>query len=250
MTQRSDTSFIHSEWQITVHENGEVPAGPDWRNEMRTLLPRLETPEEIIKHDHRSEVGKIHIGEVCYIVKKFTLQHSWVWFKLTSLFFPTLGEIAAKNGAALSESGVRTPRPSLLLQRSDKGMVNGSWLVYRYLKGDELKPSDVGDIVPFVKRMHQLGWVHRDPHPGNFIRTSEGLATLDPIKARRSTSPYLQAYDVVLMENSMPEAVDIYGREELGIYYALAHTGHTFIRKYRFIKRSIRNALGIRGSGK
>ena len=234
-----------SGWQVEVHENGTKPSGPNWENEFSSLLHKLERPENVIKHDHRGEVGTFMAGGIRYVVKKFTFQSTRLWFRLVSVFFPTLGEIACRNGLGLVADGIQTPRPVLLMQQVKNGMVTSSWVVYRFMEGDVLSEDNAQEIVSFVKSMHQSGWVHRDPHPANFIRTSRGLATLDPIKVRQSTSPYLRAYDVVLMEHDMPDASELYGKTELQGWYRLAKLGHWFVRFYRALKSGLRRVLGI-----
>lgn len=241
--------FNHLNWRISVNENGSTPSDPNWKREIIELLPRLENPEAILKHDHRSLVGTITVAGVSYVVKKFTVQSTRVFFKLTSLMFPTLGEIAYRNGLELEKSGLLTPLPTMLMQRFEKGMVVDSWLVYKYLDGDHLTKSDAADIVNFVKRMHHAGWVHRDPHPANFIRSDVGIATIDPLKARKTRSRYLRAYDVVLMEHDLPSALELYGSEDLGIWLLVAKAGHTFLRFYRQSKDAVRKLFGIKGRG-
>jgi len=243
--RHQSSTFSDSGWEVEVHENGAKPMGPAWDKEFATLLNKLERPDSIIKHDHRGEVGTFKVGNIRYVIKKFTFQSTRFWFRLTSVFFPTLGEIACQNGLGLISDGINTPHPVILMQQKRNNMVVSSWLVYRFVEGEVLTCDHAREIVYFVKDMHESGWVHRDPHPANFIRTTEGVATIDPIKVRHSNSRYLKAYDVVLMEHDMPETLDIYGREELGAWYSAAKAGHTFIRIYRSVKNGLRSLLGI-----
>ncbi len=247
--RQGSVSFSCSGWQITLYEDGTGPTGPDWEREMAAYISRFANPDSILKDDHRAMVGTVDLDGVRYVVKKFTIQETWFWFRFTSLFFPTLGEIASRNGLRLSEAGILTPRPTLLMQRTRRGMVLESWLVYQFLEGQSLTADDVGDMVSFVKRMHQAGWVHRDPHPSNFIRTSQGVATIDPIKARHRPIPYLKAYDLVLMTRDMPSAPELYGRNRLGFWYKVARCGHALLRFYRGLKHFARRSMGLPGSG-
>jgi len=232
-------------WQINVYGNGKVDAPPTWIKDLKTILPLFKHPKVIIKHDHRSNVGIIEIDSVRYVVKKFTLQSTWFWFKLTSLIFPSIGEIACNNAIELGSAGILTPQPVMLMQRCEHGMVVESWLVYRYMEGRRLTEDDGGLVIPFVKQMHQLGWIHRDPHPGNFIAADSGTATIDPQRIRRTKNRYFKAYDVVLMSHDFPDTLDLYDRRELGVWFTVALAGHNAVRLYRGIKRGIRRALGI-----
>jgi heptose II phosphotransferase len=201
-----------------------------------------------LKDDHRSRVTLLTIDGVDYISKDFVLQRTWWWFKMISLLFPTIGQIACRNALGLAKAGLLTPPPLYLLQKQRFGMVVESRLIYPYMQGSPATESDAQEIVSFVSRMHEAGWIHRDPHPANFIRTDEGLATLDPIKARRSRSLYRQAYDVMLLEHDLRDAPKLYGVGRLGGYFALAKAGHDFIRFYRRVKKNLRRGVGLKGN--
>ena len=214
---------------------------------MAAILPRLNAPDTVLKQDHRARVGVIELNGVRYVVKRFTIQSNWFWFQLASLFFPDVGEIAYRNGIELAKAGVPTPRPALLMQRIRRGMVVESWLVYRFLEGELLTAGDAGEIVAFIKRMHNAGWVHRDPHPSNFIRQSTDggqVAALDPIRARRSRSPYRRAYDVMLLARDMPAAPELYGRRNLGFWLMVAGSVHALFGIYRQVKYLVRRVVG------
>ena len=236
----ASNEFQVADWRVSRYENGAQLSGPDWASELGALIPRLQCPEIILKHDHRSLVGLFQMNGERYAVKQFMLQHTWIWFQWTSLLFPSLGRIAYENAARLRADGIRIPTPVLLLERRKLGMVRDSWLVYNYLDGAALTVGDGVELVGFLKRMHNAGWVHRDPHPANFIRTPDGIATIDYIKTRRRRSRYLRAYDVVLVAQNIPNAPELYGCAELGIWFDLAQKGHWLVRQYRNIKRALR----------
>ncbi len=234
--------FIYEDWQVILF-NG---VGLEWKRDFKNLIARLNQPDSVLKHDHRSQVGLIEIDGIKYIIKKFILQESWWWFQLTSLWFPTLGELACRNAFRLLKNGLLTPKPTLLLQKVKNGFVIDCWLVYGYLDGKPASVSDAKLIVNFIQRMHKVNLIHRDPHPGNFIKTDSGLATLDPLRICSTTSKYMKAYDIVLLENDIPEAPDIYGLNELGLYFRLAKFGHNLVRLYRKLKYLFRQILGIK----
>lgn len=239
------TEIKHNDWKITVNEH--APYRPDIASDsdVEELLELLLKPKKILKQDNRSEVGLITVDNVRYVIKKFTVQQEWIWFQMTSLLFPTVGDIAFRNGVRLSDAGILTPIPSLLLQQKRSSVVVKSWLMYPFMEGTELTAADGKCIVEFVKEMHSKVWVHRDPHPGNFLRTANGIATIDPIKARTTRSRYLRAYDVLLLSHDIPSAAEMYGREKLGLWRQLATAGHRGLKGYRAIKKGIRALLRL-----
>jgi len=241
-----ETGFTYSDWRIDIFVNGSGPPYPDWKNELSMIWSKLENPDVVLKHDHRSFVGIFEVNNVRYVIKKFILQNTSFWFRLTSILFPSRGEIAARNGLELKKTGFLTPRPIILMQRVKNWMVMDSWLVYRFLEGEQMSAVNAVEIVSFVKKMHKAGWIHRDPHPANFIRTREGIAMLDPVRVCKLKNRYLRAYDVVHMCNDMPEAQSLYGRDELGLWFYLAKAGQNIVRLYRVTKHTLKRVLGIK----
>jgi serine/threonine protein kinase len=239
-------SFQWSGWEITQFQGNGSMLESNWQERMVELFPRFQKPEAILKHDHRGLVGIFNYDGVRYAIKQFTIQSTWLWFQLTSIMFPSLGEIAFRNAVGLLASGIATPTPVMLLQRRCGGMVKESWLIYRFLPGETLTPADGEEIVKCLKSMHLAGWIHRDPHPGNFLRTPEGIATVDPLKMRRSQSRYLQAYDLVLLAHDIPEAPQLYDTRSLGRWFAVAKQGHRMLRVYRQGKQGIRKLFRLK----
>lgn len=237
-----------SGWEYVAYGSENNPV-VQWQLKIELVREAISIPMMVLKEDHRSKVSLIELEGSRFVIKEFILQKTWWWFKLTSVAFPTIGQIACANAIGLNEAGLLTPQPVLLMQRRRWGMAVESVLVYPYLEGKAATVSDANQIVNFVHKMHEADWVHRDPHPANFLKTTDGLATIDPVRAMKSKGNYLKAYDVMLMEHDMPEAPELYGREHLGILFTMAKWGHDFIRIYRMTKIGLRRCLGLGKSG-
>ncbi|MBM3328020.1 MAG: hypothetical protein FJY67_00920 [Calditrichaeota bacterium] len=201
-------------------------------------------PKVVLKSDHRSLVGLVEIEGRKLVVKRFILQETWWWFQFTSIFSSSLGEIAHRNAFALSKLGIATPVPMFHILKRRGRMCTGVCLAYPFIEGRPATMDDAPAIVEFIKRMHRADWIHRDPHPNNYLVTSRGLVALDPLRARHSRSRYLKAYDVMLLEHDLPDAVELYGRGDLGIYYHLAVAGHNLVRSWRGLKAVARRMFG------
>jgi len=237
--------FRFQDWLIIAFPEENSDCLPEWEADLPRLYDRLIQPDMILKHDHRSQVGLIVWHGKKLIVKKFLQQQSWWWFRLTSILFPSLGEGACGNALSLKQLGILTPPPLLLMQRIRLGMVTDSWLVYRFL--DELpdQPPVMLEIVDFLRRMHHAGWIHGDSHPANFLRSEEGVFTVDPIQARPWRLRYFQALDVAHLNDDQPGAMNAYGRDTLGFWLSVAQAGRHFLRIYRRTKRGLRRKAGL-----
>ncbi len=239
------TIVTHDGWQVHLYGNNENNNNY-WKDNLHGLSKYVHNPANIIKQDHRSFVAAFEYDSTKYVIKKFTLQNTWFWFRWTSIFFESLGEIAYRNSIMMQEEGMLTAEPVMLWQKTSKFSVYHSWMLYKYLDGKPMNSSDSSEIVEFVKKMHSKGWLHRDPHPSNFLRTSKGVATIDPIRVKKSTNRYLRACDLLHMIRDMPSAYDVYGGDEIKYWLKLARYFHNHLRLYRAIKHKLRTIVGYK----
>lgn len=106
--------------------------------------------------------------------------------------------LAALQAAALPTPAVRFAAP----------VADGGYLVLcEYLDGacalDEqpLSADDAQPLLPamaLLGRLHAAGLIHRDLHPGNFLRHGERLLLIDGDGVRRAASPAAQADNLAL----------------------------------------------------
>jgi len=230
-------------WQIHFM-NANTDEVLNRENSITDLMQQMSNPTGILKQDHRSYVATFEHDKTKYVIKKFTLQNTWFWFRWTSVLFESLGEIAYRNSILLQEDGLIIPEPIMLFQRVRNLTISHSWMIYKYMDGEELLSTDVIDIVSFVKSMHKQGWVHRDAHPANFLRTANGIATLDPIRATRSRNMYLRACDVLHMMRDMPKAGELYDDDKLGVWLKISLFSHNLGKIFRLIKQKARAIFG------
>jgi len=235
--------FEHKGWHVHLF-SADIDSGNKLKGSLEEMWQHMNNPAKIFKSDHCSFVAAFEYENEMYVIKKFTLQSTWFWFRWTSTVFASLGEVTCSNSLLMKKDGLLIPEPIMLWQRVRNLMVIESWMVYKYLEGEILNSSNVNYIVAFVKSMHSRGWIHRDPHPANFIKTVEGVATLDALRIVKSNSIYLKACDVLHMTRDMPEAARIYGTDELGFWLTTARHAHNFIRVYRFVKHQIQALIG------
>ena len=235
----------YADWQVYTNPLNTKRTESNWINRINEYNALIANPDSVFKSDHRSKVSLFSRNEVRYVVKEFTLQKTWFWFKLTSLLFKSLGEVAWFNSLGLQTDGIPVPEPELLMQRISWGMVVESRMIYRFVEGDPLTVDNYSMIIAFIREMHKAGWIHRDPHPANFIRADSGVVAIDPIRARRSGNVFFHAYDAMLIARDIPEARCLYGRETFGVWYSLAEKRHWLMKLYRKIKHFLRGAAGL-----
>jgi len=240
--------FRFRDWLVIPFEDTSSEIPINWRDAAPDIWERLSAPDKIIKQDHRSLVGLIEWQGRRLVVKKFLLQRDWWWFRLTSILFPSLGEIACRNALLLNRLGILTPPPLLLMQRLHWGQVVDSWMIYPFVEELSTGTIELQRIVGFLKRMHRAGWIHGDSHPANFLDTSAGLTAIDPLQARACRLRYFQALDVVHLNDDRPGSIDSYGCGELGRWIAAAQAGRRMLKFYRDAKHRLREIAGMSGN--
>lgn len=243
-------SFHWAGWE--VWSAWDHPRQRRWQEWLECNRSALFNPPQLLKEDHRSRVAIFTDADgLKWVAKRFLLQESWWWFQLTSICFHSLGELAFLNTYYLYRDGFLTPIPSLLLQRKGRLRVLASLLVYSYLEGYPVTIRDEGSIVKLLYRLHQSNWICRDPHPGNFLKVPDGLAILDPVRFLRTRSPYLKAYDLVLLSHDLPHAFPLYSQyDPIGNWFQLARIGHKGVQGYRMVKHTIQRLLGYSPEGR
>ncbi|MFN3821992.1 MAG: hypothetical protein ACK4OO_06620 [bacterium] len=228
-------------WWVDPH-----PSGLSWDKWADDNWASIFNPSTLFKDDHRSRVGVFRDkdGKI-WVSKHFLLQERWWWFRVTSIWFPSLGWIAFSNIYSLERDGFFTTTPALLIERRLRGMVVNSILVYPYIEGELPQEKDGEMIVDLIYQLHMKNWVCRDPHPLNFLKTNRGLVILDPLRFTRTRSRYLKAYDVVLIRNDISQAFEIYSRfHGMNGWFLLALGGHQLVRGYRRVKHFLQALVG------
>jgi tRNA A-37 threonylcarbamoyl transferase component Bud32 len=131
------------------------------------------------------------------------------------------------------------------LERTRVGFVVESWHAYRYLDGEPCTCADAPLIAATLKRLHDHGWVHRDPHVKNFLKHGGEAGVIDCAKARPWRLGYAQRYDVVLLNKCCPGARSFYpGFSASDPVYRLAQWHNNRIVQWRRVKRAVRRRFG------
>jgi heptose II phosphotransferase len=200
-------------------------------------------------HDSpRSRVIVARHDGVDLVVKRSRRQEASRWIQFTSLWRSGEGVRSHDLLTRLTAAGLPVPAPVAAFDRRRGGLVVESWLVYRYIDGDVCGPTDAPRIAGLLRQMHDAGWVHRDPHVKNFLKTSAGLAMVDVGAARPRRSAFARAFDVVLLDKCCPGSASAYpGFDPRSRWHRLARAYGATLVGWRRLKARLRARLVARG---
>ena len=219
---------VFSAWQQTFHNISEV----------RALLAH---PVKIIQENNRGIVFLIRYNGILFIAKRSLIQENKRWAQFTSCYRQGEGMRTLRNMDKLYKLNLPVPEPVFVLEKKKYGFVVASWSLYRYLEGHPCSCGQSDQIAATLRKIHEKGWVHRDPHVKNFLLHEGEIRIIDCTRARAWRLSYAQMYDVVLLNNCCPGSLRQYGVSETHLIYRLAKCQNTMIKLWRRIKKKLRS---------
>ncbi len=177
------------------------------------------------------------------VVKRSRRQERSRWLQATGWWRHGEGVRAFDLLARLAADGLPVPEPVAAADTRRGGFVVASWLAYRLVEGTPGTCEDAPAVARVLARMHALGWVHRDPHVRNFLRSDDRLVLLDVVSVRRRHSSWARAYDYALLEKCCPRwRADAAGVPVAASWLRLARVGCRAMVAWRALKRRVRSA--------
>jgi heptose II phosphotransferase len=227
---------------------------PAWREifpDARAAAPTIERePDAVIHESARGRVATVDHPAGRLVIKHSFLERTSRWRRILSLFRPAEGVRAFRATRALRLAGVRVPEAVFGLERRRWGLAVDSWHVYRFVDGRAARVEDAEELVRALRALHVRGWVHGDPHLGNFLIRGHDVLLLDCSRVRRSWSPYARAFDFVLLEKccrGLGGGPLVLPNE--GPWTRLARTHSRALVAWRRMKRWLRSPFRVSGRG-
>lgn len=216
---------------------------PRWRETFQTLTDAASfftRPKKILQIHNRGQVFLIQHLDLQFIVKRSLTQEQRWWTQFTSWYRDGEGERTLRNMEKLYTSGLPVPEPVFMLEKKRFGFVTASWSVYQYLEGQPCTCAEADRIAAMLRKLHQHGWVHRDPHVKNFLLHNNHIRMIDCTRARPWNSRYARMYDVVLLNKCCPGSMKYYGVPDGDWIYKLAQWQCSLLVSWRRLKRKLR----------
>lgn len=217
---------------------------PPWRKAFAGAddVLSLAAGDGTVLHDNeRGLVRLVRVEGTRFVAKRSRVQERRRWSQLTSLYRGGEGWRAFSHMSALFDLGFNVPEPVLCLEKRVLGCVTVSWLLYRHVDGEPCTCRQSGKIASTLETLHRAGWVHRDPHTSNFLWDGSKISLIDCTSLRPWKSAYHRAYDLVRLDQCCPGSL-----ERGGAMIALATLSEALLRRWRRVKRAVRNLLKIR----
>lgn len=192
---------------------GFVPAA-------ESLLEAVLHPDRALRDDARSRVLLFDslpgagpgAPPSRWVAKRPLWKDNRLWNRLTTALRAGEARQAFERAVQLQAAGFPVPRPLACLERRAGGLVVESWFWYEYVDGRPVEESDWPRIVELLEALHAAGWVHRDTHLANWLKTDAGVVALDANPRRLTRGPRGRrdaAYDFVLLRNCDPRTLPL-----------------------------------------
>ncbi|MEZ4654634.1 MAG: glycosyltransferase [Candidatus Eisenbacteria bacterium] len=205
-----------------------------------TVPPR---PARVLRDDYRSFVGVLELEGARVVAKSPRLKNRSGWIRWTTLFRSGEAFGAIEGAWNVHQAGVRVPAPILAIERRERGRVVDSWFFYEYVEGRPCARAEYPQLVAALRRLHDAGWIHGDPHFENFLWDGRHVRLLDCRPRRSRWGAMARAYDRVLLRNSRPELAPLLDLDgSLPVRLAVAYD--RWIHHWRGWKKRVRNWIG------
>jgi hypothetical protein len=226
----------HPHWILTV-----APAWETTMGDALQVLDLLQHPDILVQEHDRGSVSFLQVGGKRLVAKRSITQERRRWVQLISFYRGGEGGRTFRNMLKAREAGMPVPEPVLTLEQKRWRFVVASWHVYEYLDGQVCSCADAALAARTLARLHQHGWIHRDPHIKNFLKKGDRASIIDWTRARPWRFGYARRYDLVLLNDCCPGARDLYpGFSASDPLYLLAQWQKNWITQWRRVKRAVR----------
>jgi len=133
----------------------------------------------VFKDDRRTYIARIEIAGRELVCKIPYGRNQRRWERFLTLLREGETFRHFRSMAQLLKLGFRAPEPVLAAQRRSRGMVVDSWLLYRFVEGKKAGSGDAGPITRELLRLHEMGYLRRDPHAKNYLVADGGIVFVD-----------------------------------------------------------------------
>lgn len=161
----------------------ELADGSDYRGLLRRFLAGGVEPER--RFGAGDKWGAIFSWEGRRFVLKYNAQPIKYWENKASRLVrgPVFSRIMRKSNEAIARGCDIIQRVYLVAERMERGLARESYMLTEYIPGESLEGEaanlPAAEIVATLQRLHEYKLALIDPHPGNFIRTDNGLKIID-----------------------------------------------------------------------
>lgn len=227
------------EWRLLC-----APEHLELAHSVAARIPPILDSTEVFRDDYRSFVGLIEVEGRRVVVKSPRLKNRSRWIRWTTLFRRGEAVDTIANLWRARSHGAPVADPVFAMEKRVAGKVVDSWMAYFYMDGRRCEPSNYPALVNALQHLHELGWVHGDPHFDNFVWDGERVWILDCRPHRPTFGAISRAYDFVLLRNSRPELGALFGERTRSLGFRSAVAYDRWIHSWRAWKKKVRAALG------
>ena len=185
----------YQQWHCYIEKNNKIDLPP-----IDQLLVKIEGFPNVLKDDRRSLVKLGELNQEKIIAKQPRDKNKRKWARILTLL--TGQSEAQKAFCCLIDfklKGIESLAPYCLLQKKQCGMVIDSYLLYYFREGQVSNKKHLPKIVTLLKKIHQHGYQHTDPHFDNFLTDENGELFLIDCKGKSRKGTFSDNYDFFLL---------------------------------------------------
>jgi len=189
--------------------------------EIPDLIETLEI-KEVFKDNQRSKVGLLDFKGEELVFKIPREKNSRRWQRFIS---PIRGSEARREflqSEKVEKEGFKSFKPILAVEKKKGIFVVDSYFICTYLKAEEGSFKYVERIKKELKRIHSKGFLHGDSQLVNFMIDKENIYIIDTKLSKNIYGKIGQMYEMLFLQRSSPEDIEIEGKETLAYKLAKA----------------------------
>lgn len=202
------------------------------------ILKKEYTVEKILKNDNRSEVLLINIENERYIYKIPKEKNSRKWQRFLSIFRGSESKREYFRYKKILKNDFLAPTPISYYEKREYGFVVFSFLVIKYIEGEDGKIEHLDQISKKLKEIHKKGFLHGDSQLSNFRIKNDDVYLIDAKLQKNIYGKAGEIYEFIYLEESCYKDIDVY--EKHGIAYSLAKGLNNYLHWFGNLKKRLK----------
>lgn len=207
-----------------------------------SILDRTVVYDKVYRDNWRTLSARIRFDDDMLMLKVPRARNRRRWERFLTVF---RGSDAARSFwhlERMASMGFSAPRPMLVAEKREAGVVTDSLTCYRYVEGRPAGPDDAPRILDELRVLHARGYLRSDAQIANFLISGEAVVFIDfRLKRPLCFSSLQKAREIDRFVRSCPEAeASLKEKETSSVWYRVAQKLENMAFSLRNLKKRFR----------